>query len=100
MYLYCSPRSGFNDQLTIIDKAITYCTKYNRTLLLDTTKSCYKINWSDYFMFRDKQCPIICDINKIRELLHDKLTVYPSCINVNLIDTFTKNIVLFTPSHI
>lgn len=93
MYLYCSPYGGFNDQLTLFDKAITYCTKYNRTLLLDTTKTCYQINWSDYFMFKDNQCPIICDINKIRELLHDKdkLSVYPSCIKVNLIDTITKN---------
>jgi hypothetical protein len=85
MYLYCSPRGGFNDQLTVINKAITYCNKYNRTLLLDTTNSCYQINWSEYFMFHNTQCPIICDINKIRLLLHDKLTVYPSCLTGKLL---------------
>jgi hypothetical protein len=91
MYLYCSPRGGFNDQLTVIDRAITYCSKYNRTLLLDTTKSCYQINWSDYFSFKDNQCPIICDIHKIREQLHDKLTVYPSCLNGKIIEILSKN---------
>jgi len=91
MYLYCSPRGGFNDQLTVIDRAITYCTKYNRTLLLDTTKSCYQINWSDYFSFKDKQCPIICDIHKIREQLHDKLTVYPSSLHGKIIEILSKN---------
>ena len=78
MYLYFVPSGGFNDTLSQLSKCICYCKKYNRTLLLDTTESCYEINWSDYFTFNNISCPIICDVNIIKSILNNNLTVYPS----------------------
>jgi hypothetical protein len=77
MYLYFVPCEGFNDILTQLSKSICYCTKYNRTLLFDTTESCYEINWSNYFTFNNVSCPIIYDINIIKSILNNNLTVYP-----------------------
>ena len=91
MYLYCLPRGGFNDQLVNIQRGIEYCDKHNRTLLLDTSDSCYKINWSEYFTIKSK-CNIIGDINIIRKLLSDKLTVYPPFITDKLFDIMSQNI--------
>ncbi len=51
MYVYLIPKGGFNDILCVINKALLYCQKYNRTLLIDTINSHYKINFSDYFYF-------------------------------------------------
>ena len=93
MYVYCSPQGGFNDQLTVIYHAINYCNTHNRTLLLDTTKSCYQINWSDYFTFQMTNITIISDIFKIKELLHDGLTVYPPCLTGKL--SIMLNVKLF-----
>lgn len=79
MYLYVVPCGGFNDILTQLSQSIYYCAKYNRTLLLDTTESCYEINWSDYFTFNNISCPFICDVNIIKSIiLNNNLTVYPS----------------------
>lgn len=78
MYLYVAPRGGFNDQLCVLYKAIQFCIKTNRTLLIDTTQCCYKINFSDYFYFKDLPITIISNIDEIADILKDtSLSIYP-----------------------
>ena len=88
MYVYFSPQGGFNDTLANINNTIEYCIKTKRTLLVDTTKSCYNINFSDYFYFKNIPIPIITDVNKIRKIIADEsLSIYPN----NIIDRNIDN---------
>jgi hypothetical protein len=88
MYVYLSPPNGLNDMLSRIKDTIEYCVKANRTLLVDTTKSCYGINFSDYFYFKNIPISIITDVNEIRKIIANKsLTIYPN----NIIDRNLDN---------
>ena len=79
-YLYCMPRGGFNDNLSVIVQGLEYCKKYNRILLVDTINSTYKVDFGNYFEFQHDN--IICDAEKIRRFLYDKeVTIYPSILN-------------------
>lgn len=89
MYVYLSPQGGFNDTLCNIRRTIEYCVKTNRTLLVDTTKSCYGINFSDYFYFKGIPIPIITDVNNIRKIIADEtLTIYPNTITDRNLDNW------------
>ena len=78
MYLYLDSRGGFNDQLNRIEASIEYCVKTNRTLLIDTTKSCYNINFCDYFYLKNISIPIISDVKIIKNIVaNESLTIYP-----------------------
>lgn len=90
MYVYLSSQNGFNDILCNISRVVEYCIKNNRTLLVDTTKSCYGINFSDYFYFKDIPIPMITDINIIRNIIaNESLTIYPNNITDRNIDNWT-----------
>jgi len=79
MYLYLIPRGGFNDQLNRIEASVEYCKKTKRTLLIDTTKSCYGINFCEYFYLTDLSIPIITDVNIIRSIIaNESLSIYPN----------------------
>lgn len=81
MYVYLSPQGGFNDMLSTINRTIEYCRHTNRTLLIDTTKSCYGINFSDYFYFKEIPISIIANVNDIRKVIADEsLSIYPDSI--------------------
>jgi hypothetical protein len=81
MYVYFSPQGGFNDMLSNIKNTIDYCVKTKRTLLIDTTKCCYGINFSDYFYLKNIPISIIADVNEIRKIITDEsLTIYPDSI--------------------
>jgi len=82
MYVYCNMfgGEGFNDILAGLNHLINYCVKFNRILLFDTTRSPYKINWSDYFTF-NAGCNVICDNEKIKLLITDNLIIYPPYLN-------------------
>lgn len=89
MYVYFLPRGGFNDMLSNIKNLIDYCKKNNRSLLIDTTKSCYRINFSDFFSFRDISVPIIADVNIISHIIADiSLTIYPTSITDRNLDNW------------
>jgi len=68
--------AGFNDLLSAIHRALDYCIKHNRILLIDTLNSGLTVNFSDYFSFQRNN--IICDINKITEICNIDYTVYPN----------------------
>ena len=90
MYVYLSPQGGFNDMLCRISSLIDYCIKNNRTLLVDTTKSCYCINFSDYFYLNDYPISIITDVNIIRKIIANKsLSIYPTTIIDRNIDNWS-----------
>jgi hypothetical protein len=81
MYLYLAPQGGFNDILARIQYEIEYCKRNNRILLVDTTKGCYKINFSDFFYLMNIPIKVITDINVIRKIIADtSLTIYPHSI--------------------
>jgi hypothetical protein len=89
MYVYLSPQGGFNDMLCNIIRTLEYCIKTNRTLLVDTTKSCYGINFSDYFYFKDIPVSIITDVSEIRKIVADEsLTIYPDSITDRNLDNW------------
>jgi hypothetical protein len=81
MYVYLAPQGGINDILCVIDKTIQYCIATRRTLLLDTTKSCYGINFSDYFYLKNIPISLITDTHAIQKIISDEmLTIYPEFI--------------------
>lgn len=98
MYLYLAPQGGFTDMLCIIHSMIDYCVKNNRILLVDTTKCCYKINFSDFFYLKNMPITIITDINIIRKIIADtSLTIYPDGIIDRNVDNWT---LIWTPLRI
>jgi hypothetical protein len=89
MYVYLSPQGGFNDMLSNIQNTIDYCIKTKRTLLIDTTKSCYRMNFFDYFYFKNLPINIETDVNVIRKIISDEsLTIYPKTITNRNLDTW------------
>lgn len=79
-YLLCMPQGGLNDQLSVIKKCYIYCRLDNRTLLINTTKSCYGVNLSDYIKFiNTNDVEIICDLNIIKNIINShNFTIYPN----------------------
>jgi hypothetical protein len=88
MYVYLMPQGGFNDIMCVIYRTLNYCNKYKRILLLDTTKSAYKINFSDYFKFnKNIKNNIIFDINIIRKICKEyNENIYPIYFSGKMID--------------
>ena len=75
-YVLCIPIGGFNDQLSRIETAISYCKRNNRILLVYTINSTYKVNIGNYFNIPYDN--VISDSKKIREILYDKeYSIYP-----------------------
>lgn len=48
-YLLCRPKGGLNDTLCQIETCWSYCQKDSRTLIVDTTRSGLRINFSELF---------------------------------------------------
>lgn len=51
-YLLCRPIGGLNDTLCQIQKCWEYAERTKRTLILDTSRSCFRGDLSDYFQPR------------------------------------------------
>jgi len=90
-YVYVVPRGGMSDMFSRIMVALEYCEKTGRVLLLDGEISYYKINFSKYFEFSNKN--IIYDTDKIREIIsNSKLTIYPSFLQDRMMDVINKKV--------
>jgi hypothetical protein len=77
-YLICFTMDGFNDMLSEIDRCYNYCLKYNRTLVIDSSRNWFKEDIRDYINFNS---PII--YKGSNDELYDVLnegTVYPEFI--------------------
>lgn len=73
---------GFTDILASIYRSVEYCKATNRSLLIDTTKHVYKINFSNYFALRCG-CPVDTDITSINRLLKTNgMTLFPNSLNL------------------
>lgn len=84
---------GFNDCLSQIDRAISYCKDHNRVLLLDMVNSVYGINFSEYFNIQNYDLNIIYDTDQIKVILkNNTFTKHPNNIDFNLLDLFDKKI--------
>lgn len=94
MYLYLVVYGGFNDILSRIICLLNYCKKTERVLLLDTTKGCYKMNFSDYFSIDSNM--IVYDIKKIRYICEkiEEKEIYPEFLSKKLIDLVDNKISL------
>lgn len=69
MYVYFEPQGGFNDILTCLKEQLEYCKRHNRILLVNGMRTCYKINFSDYFDFSEEYKNIsILDTEKIKNI--------------------------------
>lgn len=92
MYVYCEiVTSGINDIFVVINKALLYCNKHKRTLLVNGLKSVYKINFSDYFNLTNKN--VIFDMNKINEICNNKnYTIYPEALNSKMNEVLNSTI--------
>ena len=86
-YIYLQPMGGFSDILYVVYNALN---KYNRIVLLDTINSVYKINFSDYFDFKNKN--IILDFNKIKCIYNNTYTIYPNSLNGQFCNILNGNI--------
>jgi len=66
---------GFNDMLSEIDRCYNYCLRYNRTLVIDSSKCWFKEDIRDYINF---DSPIIYkgSNNELYDVLNEG-TVYP-----------------------
>jgi hypothetical protein len=85
MYLYFSCNQGFHDILSRLLFAVNFCRRTKRIILFDFQNSCYKINFYKYFNFNLPN--IICDTNKIKEILEkEQYSVFPNCLNNKLMD--------------
>jgi hypothetical protein len=84
-YVYLEPQGGINDLMGSIIRAVDYCKKYNRILLINGMRTAYQINFSDYIDFHS-ECEIIYDINKIIDICTKSNTIYPAIFNNNIMD--------------
>lgn len=91
MFVYFQPQGGFNDILTSTNFVLDYCKQFRRILLLDTVNSKYKINFSDYFIFKDPL--VIYDFEKITEMLSDpSISIFPSELNGKMEDVLKSKL--------
>jgi hypothetical protein len=74
-YLICFIVDGFNDILSEIDRCYNYCLKYNRILVIDSSKNWFKEDIREYINF---DSPIIYkgSNDELYEILN-KNTIYP-----------------------
>jgi len=114
-YVFCTPIiRGFNDMLCTINNCYNYCKKYNRTLLIDTSNSIYKFNFSEYFSLFSNDITITYnteDVYKILNIEHysyyppntDPIQKYCSKTNNSLQFDYTKDynedILVFSDSN-
>ncbi|MCP5000226.1 MAG: hypothetical protein GY933_16185 [Hyphomicrobiales bacterium] len=48
-YLLCRPKGGLNDTLCQIERCWQYAEQHHRTLIVDTTRSCFAGEFSNFF---------------------------------------------------
>ena len=90
-YILLIPEAGFNDIMCSLQRCIHYAKKHNRILLFDMRKSCYKINFANYFNINEDN--IIYDSNVIKKIcLQNNHSVYPTFFKNKLNDIITNKI--------
>lgn len=75
-YLVCFPKCGLNDMLCRMLECYEYCVKYNRTLVIDTSRDWFRDDIRDYINFNS---PIIYqgDLNELYDKLNEESTFPP-----------------------
>lgn len=81
-FIICKPRGGMIDMLSLITMSLKYAEKYNRILIIDTSKSLhFKDNFYKYFSTNNKYV-YSNDIDYIYGTMKDK-TLYQNKISIN-----------------
>lgn len=90
-YVYFAPTGGFVDLLARINIWRRFCRSQKRTLLLDTSKTMYRINFHQYFNISG---PVITDTALIDKIVENpSLTRFPTNFDF---DKLKKNKYIFT----
>lgn len=100
MYVYFEPQGGLNDILNGIKEILEYCKMYNRILLVNGMRTCYKINFSDYFDFSEEyKNIIILDTEKIKNIcINPDYKIYPNELQDKMSDFLEdKKILTYSP---
>ncbi|MCG3267383.1 hypothetical protein [Yoonia sp. I 8.24] len=78
-YLLCRPRGGFNDVMVQIEKCRLYAIKFNRVLIIDTTRSGMKLPFQDVFTAQDSfGCEVLGWTSEMIPAFDEATSVYPS----------------------
>jgi hypothetical protein len=94
MYVYFEPQGGFNDILTGMRECLGYCQQNNRILLVNGMKTCYQVNFSDYFHFNE-DINIILDTKEIKNIcLNPEYKIYPNEFQDKMADLLEAKIIL------
>jgi len=82
-YIVCFPGGGFNDMLSVINRCIKHAIKYNRLLIIDTTKTeWFAKDIHDYISFSHKNI-YNGSLNDIYATIK-KLSIYPENMTITL----------------
>jgi len=93
MYVYFEPQGGFNDILCCVKECLEYCKKHNRILLVNGMRTCYKINFSEYFFLKE-DINIILDTTQIKNIcLNPEYTIYPNEFQQEMLDFLDDKVV-------
>jgi hypothetical protein len=77
-YLLCRPRGGFNDAMVQIEKCRLYAIKYNRILVVDTTRSGIKLPFQDVFTAQENfGCEVLGWTPEMISAFDEFTSVYP-----------------------
>ena len=71
-YIVCYPLGGFCDMLHVMDDCLNYAIKYNRILIIDTTKEWFKEDIYKYMTFTHKNI-----YNKLSIPINKNNSIYP-----------------------
>lgn len=89
-YIVCYPSEGLNDILITIDKCLIYAIKYNRRLIIDTTKfGWFKHDIHNYILFNHKLIHTGNNIEILKSL--EQLTIFPDTMKNRLLTPTISN---------
>lgn len=93
MYVYLEPRGGWNDILSAVLFVKEYCKKHNRVLLVNSNKTVYNINFSEYFCLPEDPT-IIFDTDSIKKICTNlSYSIFPNEFQHKMLDILEGRIV-------
>ena len=82
-YLVCFPGGGFNDMLSVINKCLKHAVKYNRLLIIDTTKAEWFVKDIRRYISFNHPNIYVGHLNNIYLTLQN-LSIYPVNMSISL----------------
>lgn len=99
-YLLCRPRGGLNDTLCQIERCWRYAEKYNRELIIDTTRSGLYTEFSSFFKANKITDGVYFSISEFGFERFEKLTSTFNSFNLNIPGIYDATVMNFVdPSN-